>query len=114
MPNILAGKTNLIVWADTNLTLSGSAIDVGTSTVFYFDGSSVRSFRAGRNPALNSLTQLTQWEGYQISATGGTVTLPETTLGFGNEPSGQIPQNAWLSPSGGPWQSPSGGYWLAA
>lgn len=117
MTTIEAGKTKLIVWADPDVQIAGSAVDVGQTTVFSFADNGVQSFRAGRNPALNSLSEFEQWVGYQVTAVGGTVTVPETTLGFRNPPTGGgQPEltGIWLTPNGGLWVTPTDGVWIAA
>lgn len=77
----------IITWADPTIDLVGSAFDVTGTTVFYFGESGVLSFRSGRNPAFNNISQATQWIGYQVAA-GGEISLPDSTLGFGNAPEG--------------------------
>lgn len=83
---INSGDKKAIVWGDPTLTLTGSLFDDGLGTiVYYFNGSTIQSWKSGRS--INSLTSLSQWQGYQISA-GSNLSIPDTAIGFGTAPSG--------------------------
>lgn len=91
MPVINNGESAIIVWGDANTTFTASPINVGTSKAYQLvddgqGGTKVLSSRAGRPTDLNKVTTLSQWAGYYVRAIGAAITIPDTALGFGNEP----------------------------
>jgi hypothetical protein len=83
---IPSGQAAIITWVESSINLVGSTFDQPGTDVFFFNElGAVGAFRAGRNPALNNLTQIQQWFSYQVNA-GSSLSLPNSTLGFGNAP----------------------------
>jgi hypothetical protein len=84
---IPAGQAAIITWVESTINLVGSAFDqTGTDVFFFNELGAVGAFRAGRNPALNNLAQVEQWFAYQVNAGSTNLSLPDSTLGFGNAP----------------------------
>lgn len=84
MTIIAAGRSQFIVWAESNLALEGSVFDTAGTRVYQLGPSSNTLFTGGTATG-HTLTQLQQWRSYFVQA-GTNITVPMSTLGFNNDP----------------------------